>query len=165
MSRDVKTGMLIGLVLVIIGVVIISTWPEGSVESRMMEGGANHIVEPPENDDDESGVGIVEETPTETVDESSGLAETVDEASGLDDSSDDEVERAAEYVVEEASNNPPVDTSPRIHIVADNENLSTIAMLHYGDANKWRLIADANKDVIKDVNRLSPGMRLVIPRP
>jgi nucleoid-associated protein YgaU len=42
--------------------------------------------------------------------------------------------------------------------------LSAIARKVYGDANRWQVIYDANKDAIgPDPGRIFPGQRLVIP--
>jgi nucleoid-associated protein YgaU len=50
-------------------------------------------------------------------------------------------------------------------IVRERETLSQIAFEEYGDASHWRLIADAreNRERLKNLRRLTPGMRLVIP--
>ncbi len=145
MRRDIKTGMLIGLVLVIAGVIVISTWPGGTVEERLMESGRYDEVTDVESKQAEDAGG-----PVNT------------EESSLDAS--ELIKRAAEHVVEESANRPG-EAGPRIHIVRDGESLSEIAELHYGDESKWPLIAEANKNVVKDVNKVSPGMRLVIPKP
>ena len=54
-------------------------------------------------------------------------------------------------------------SSARTHTVATGESLSTIAKNYYGDEGKWRTIYDANRDVVKDPDRLKQGMKLVIP--
>jgi nucleoid-associated protein YgaU len=162
MSKDVKTGMLIGLVFVIVGVVVISTWPGGSVEKRLLSAKADDNIQPvtptlkgpPVAAQDKTVVAPppVAPSPTDNVTVEPPVKET------------EAIEKVAEYVVDE-SQKTDVDASPRIHIVQPNENLSTIAKLHYGDPNKWSLIANANKNVIKNVNFVSPGTRLVIPKP
>lgn len=52
---------------------------------------------------------------------------------------------------------------PQIHIVAEGETLTSISIEYYGSANVWQEILNANRNIIKDANKLSPGMRLVIP--
>ena len=160
MSRDVKTGMLIGLVLVIIGLIVISIWPGGGVEDRLMKHTDERTVQPvlggvgaDSNDPDESTTEVADEDNDSSVLQADPVGEP-----------NEDIHRVAEQVVEEF-NDPPIDTTPRVHIVAENESLSSIAKLHYGDANKWPVIAEANKDVITNVNRLSLGMHLVIPKP
>lgn len=51
-----------------------------------------------------------------------------------------------------------------IHIVSKNETLSGISSKYYGSPNKWQRIVNANRDKIKDFNKLKPGTRLTIPR-
>lgn len=150
MSRDVKTGMLVGLVVVTIAVVAISMWPGAAVEDRLrMDSGRTqkqtHVppavppIRPPVDNS------AVDNLPVETPTTQDNIAE------------------AARQVVEASRQQPVGPPAPRIHIVAKDENLSTIAQIHYGDANKWPLIAEANKNVLPDANRVRPGMRLLIP--
>jgi nucleoid-associated protein YgaU len=56
-----------------------------------------------------------------------------------------------------------IEVTPRYHIVRDDETLAGISYQYYGTENKWQKILDANRDIIKDVKKLKPGSRLVIP--
>ena len=47
MNKDVKTGMLIGLGLVIVAVVAISIWPGGAVHQRLKRADGKKIDPPP----------------------------------------------------------------------------------------------------------------------
>lgn len=49
------------------------------------------------------------------------------------------------------------------HVVQAGETLSHIAMKHLGNANRWREIYEANKDVIKNPSLIYPGQEFVIP--
>jgi hypothetical protein len=49
----------------------------------------------------------------------------------------------------------------RLHRVVEGDRLDLIAFREYGEADKWRLIADANR--LKSLRDLSPGMVLAIP--
>ena len=51
----------------------------------------------------------------------------------------------------------------KFHIVRQGETLSDISYKYYGSANKWRMILDANRDVVKDANKLRPGTKIIIP--
>jgi nucleoid-associated protein YgaU len=51
----------------------------------------------------------------------------------------------------------------RFHIVRKDETLSAISQQYYGTPNKWRKILEANRDTIKDANRISPGAKIIIP--
>ncbi|APS38018.1 MULTISPECIES: peptidoglycan-binding protein LysM [unclassified Salegentibacter] len=50
------------------------------------------------------------------------------------------------------------------HTVERGENLSKIAKEHYGDANKYTVIFEANKPMLKDPDKIFPGQVLRIPR-
>jgi len=58
---------------------------------------------------------------------------------------------------------PTPAAQPRTYTVAKGDTLSQIAKQHYGDANTWRRIYDANRDVLKDPDRIFPGQVLKIP--
>ncbi len=49
------------------------------------------------------------------------------------------------------------------YVVVAGDSLSKIAKRHYGDANKWNRIFEANRDQIKDPDLIHPGQKLTIP--
>jgi len=51
----------------------------------------------------------------------------------------------------------------KFHIIRQGETLSDISYKYYGSANKWQMLLDANRNVIKDVNKLKPGTKIIIP--
>ncbi len=158
MRKDIKIGMLIGLGFVIVGLIVMSSWPGGTVEDRLKKTAnrpdpVDQVVDPP--------VKFVIEPEKDKI---APTQKDTGQLTQLPLEPDETLKLVAEHVVKEF-NEPVKEAGPRIHIVADNEALSTIAKLHYGDANKWPLIAEANKNVITNVNNISPGMRLVIPKP
>jgi nucleoid-associated protein YgaU len=51
----------------------------------------------------------------------------------------------------------------KFHIVLKKQTLSTISQKYYGSAGNWKKILDANRDIIKDPNKLIPGTKLIIP--
>ncbi len=51
----------------------------------------------------------------------------------------------------------------RFHIISDGETLSEISRKYYDSARKWQKILDANRDVIKDIGKLKPGTKIIIP--
>lgn len=51
----------------------------------------------------------------------------------------------------------------KFHIVREGETLSEISRKYYDSANKWQKILDGNRNVIKDVNKLRPGTKIIIP--
>jgi nucleoid-associated protein YgaU len=51
----------------------------------------------------------------------------------------------------------------KTYTVVKGDSLSKIAKREYGDANKWRQIFEANKDVIDNPDLIEPGQNLIIP--
>jgi nucleoid-associated protein YgaU len=49
------------------------------------------------------------------------------------------------------------------YTVQKGDTLSKIAKSHYGDANQWRKIYEANKERIKNPDLIQPGWVLTIP--
>ena len=54
-------------------------------------------------------------------------------------------------------------TATKIYEVKSGDNLSKIAKAEYGNANEWNRIFEANKDILKDPNKIYPGQKLRIP--
>jgi nucleoid-associated protein YgaU len=53
--------------------------------------------------------------------------------------------------------------SPRIYVVQGGDSLSKISKKFYGDANSWKRIFEANKDIVKNPDLIQPGWKLRIP--
>jgi nucleoid-associated protein YgaU len=51
----------------------------------------------------------------------------------------------------------------RFHVVQKGDTLSGISVKYYGSSRYWQKILNANRDNIRDPNRLIPGSRLAIP--
>lgn len=49
------------------------------------------------------------------------------------------------------------------YTVQKGDSLSKIAKQHLGDANAWKTIFEANRDVLKDPDKIIPGQTLRIP--
>lgn len=60
---------------------------------------------------------------------------------------------------------PKPQTTPtlRIHKVVAGDTLSKIANQYYGNGNDYMKIFDANKDKLKDPDKIFPGQELIIP--
>ena len=54
-------------------------------------------------------------------------------------------------------------SSEKTYEVKSGDTLSKIAKQEYGNANEWRRIFDANKDILKDPDKIYPGQQLKIP--
>lgn len=58
---------------------------------------------------------------------------------------------------------PAAGGGAKIYTVLKGDTLSKIAKDHYGNANKWRKIYEANQNIIKDPDKIFPGQKLNIP--
>ena len=57
----------------------------------------------------------------------------------------------------------PVVVAARFVVVEKGDTLSAISLRVYHDANKYQKIFEANKPMLKDVNKIYPGQSLRIP--
>ena len=62
-----------------------------------------------------------------------------------------------------SSTAPPDPSAGRTYTVVKGDSLSKIAKHHYGDANKWHAIYEANRDKIKNPDLIHPGQVLTMP--
>jgi nucleoid-associated protein YgaU len=54
-------------------------------------------------------------------------------------------------------------TATKIYEVASGDSLSKIAKREYGNAAEWKRIFEANRDILKDPDKIFPGQKLKIP--
>jgi nucleoid-associated protein YgaU len=146
MHKDVKIGMVLGLVLVAAGAVWLSTRSSLSVRSRLLESRSVPEQQAPQ------------QAPSDTNFPSSisvaATSEVVPEQNNVSD-----------FVVYDQTpiDQPQTIKSQKFHIVAKGETLGSISSKYYGSAGKWKKIYDNNRDIIKDPNSLRPGTKLMIP--
>ena len=57
----------------------------------------------------------------------------------------------------------PAAAEPVFHTVAKGDTLSAIAKKHYGNANRYMAIFEANRPMLSDPDRIYPGQVLRIP--
>ena len=57
----------------------------------------------------------------------------------------------------------PQARQPKVHEVQRGETLSSIAKQHYGDANAYQKIFEANRPMLQDPDEIYPGQVLIIP--
>jgi nucleoid-associated protein YgaU len=55
------------------------------------------------------------------------------------------------------------DGAARTYTIKSGDTLSAIAKQHYGDANKWDELFEANREVIEDADKIYPGQTIRIP--
>lgn len=54
-------------------------------------------------------------------------------------------------------------TAGTTYVVVSGDSLSKIAQRQYGNAAEWTRIFEANRDLIKDPDKIFPGQKLEIP--
>ena len=54
-------------------------------------------------------------------------------------------------------------TAARTYVVVSGDSLSKIAQREYGKASDWTRIYEANRDLLKDPDKIFPGQKLKIP--
>jgi nucleoid-associated protein YgaU len=54
-------------------------------------------------------------------------------------------------------------TAVKVYEVVAGDSLSKIAKREYGNANEWKRIFEANRDLLKDPDKIYPGQKLKIP--
>jgi nucleoid-associated protein YgaU len=126
MQKDLKIGLVLGLVLIIAAGLWLSTGPALSPEAQMQQ---------------------LAHWGTEDV--NNNQLSTINAQPELADST---VYEQAEKI-----------KTQKFHIVRKGQTLSEISRKYYGSANKWKKILHANRNVIKDANKLKPGTKLIIP--
>lgn len=62
-----------------------------------------------------------------------------------------------------SSTAPKAEPEVKTYTVQKGDSLSKIAKAHYGDANQWRRIYEANRERIKNPDLIQPGWVLTIP--
>jgi nucleoid-associated protein YgaU len=58
---------------------------------------------------------------------------------------------------------PPIPESVQYYEIKKGDTLWAIANEHYGSGAKYKMIVEANKEVIKDADKIFPGQKIRIP--
>ena len=137
MQKDLKLGMVLGLVAAIVAIFWLSIHPSLSIKARML---GFHKV----------GVGEGRFAPNSP---NSPTADTTVELETEEGSIPD----LTVYEQDEKIK------TQKYHIVRKGETLSDISHEYYGSETKWRKIFNANRNVVKNPNAVKPGTKLIIP--
>ena len=149
MQKDLKIGMILGLVLVTVAMLWLFVGPGISPRAKVPNLGSNRETTPlPEI----PGSRKISETDTE---ENNQLSAT-DNQSQVLGTPNGEPEWKKHWQAEKIK-------PQRFHIIQEGETLSEISRKYYDSARKWQKILEANRDLIDDVSKLKPGTKLIIP--
>ena len=144
MQKDLKTGIVLGLILAAVAAVWLSTRPSLSIKARTLRS---------------RDAGSLDET---TIDEQARFTTDLPNTVSTGTTTAIEAERSKVPAFTAHEQTEKIKT-PKFHIVRRGETLSDISYKYYGSANKWQKIYNANRKVIKDPRKLRPGTRLIIP--
>lgn len=59
---------------------------------------------------------------------------------------------------------PPIEETTEYYVIEKGDTLWAIASKYYGSGAKYTMIVDANKEVIKDADKIFPGQKIRIPK-
>jgi len=154
MQKDLKIGMLLGLVLVTVAMVWLSTGP--SLSPKAAGPDSHPVPSSAARHPAETGGARSNPIPQEDPALSNNLSTKGLEAQNAEDNQSKPPDSTIYEQTEKIK-------TQKFHIVREGETLSEISHKYYGSANKWRIILDANRDAIEDVSKLKPGTKLIIP--
>ena len=72
--------------------------------------------------------------------------------------------KGVEKVNDENFTAPPAEEETEFYVIQKGDSLSKIAKRYYGDAMKYPVIFEANREVIKDADLIYPGQIFVLPK-
>jgi len=166
MQKDLKIGLAVGSSLVAIAVIWLATRPSLTPQARLASApsrqaklqnlhnadtGKESVVQPETrysmSDERESNPEVPRENPVSSIENSE---------SGIQNH-DSSIENPVSSI-----ENEPIKTE-KFHIVRKGDTLSMIAYKYYGTASKWQKIFEKNRNTISDANKLTIGIKLIIP--
>lgn len=164
MHKDWKIGLAVGLGLVVVAVVWVSTRPSMTPEARMRQLHDTDLVEqtgPAEEPNEQPVVSVIARSPEPNLPPAlpeAPQAETPIEETvvAVEEQGSDVFDSTVHEQTEK------IDTQ-RFHIVRRGETLSRISLTYYGSAGQWRKIFEANRQTIEDPDKLTLGQKLIIP--
>ena len=150
MQKDLKIGLVLGLALVIAAVLWLATRPSLSPKARMPR--LDSDAPPQENAGSPNNLSTDESSPDVNQPSTSQSRPSLDGIHNQTQLTDSTRYEQAEKI-----------KTQRFHIVRKGQTLSEISYKYYGSAGKWQKILEANRNTIKDPNKITPGTKLIIP--
>lgn len=181
MQKDLKIGLAVGLGLAAAAVVWVATRPSMSPEARIRQ---LHETRPPVASEPQTEP--AQKLPSKQIEQPAvsviprspepNLPVAAEPAQRQTPPAEPNVSTAppavAESVVAKEPNSPQDSTvheqtekisTQRFYVIRRGDTLSDISKTYYGTTAKWRKIFEANKETIKNPDRLTPGQKLIIP--
>ena len=143
MRKDLKTGMIAGTALVVSALLLISVFSSSIEEERQQKSDSEH--------DGNASIQLTNlQSTTSTPAQSQVETQTR--------------KKSSDNIVPDRTSPIPAEPQEHIHTVSEGETLTSISIEYYGSTGMWKKILNANDKIIKDADKLRPGMRLVIPK-
>jgi len=142
MRKDLKIGILIGLILAASAAIWLATRPSLSTEARLLQADSAQSAQ---------------------VQKRLSFPEKRPPAAPSADVQPKNIAMAPSAPTQARPSQSSPEPAVKIHVVERGQTLSDIAYKYYGSPNKWQKIFEANRSRLKDANTLIPGMRLTIP--
>jgi nucleoid-associated protein YgaU len=73
------------------------------------------------------------------------------------------VEQGVRFLPDGPGGNGPESDGWRTYTIQPGDTLSSVAKQMYGEAHLWRIIFEANRDILDDPGQIHPGQELKIP--
>ena len=174
MQKDLKAGLAVGLALAAGVVIWIATRPSMSPEARMPQGQGTVAVgeaDVTQEANEPPAVSVIPRSPEPNVppaEPNAAPPEPVVAAASPVETPAQEPQVAVEKPQGEVFDSTiyrqteKIETQ-RFYVVRRGDTLSKISMTYYGSANQWRKIFEANKETIPNPDKLTPGVKLIIP--
>jgi nucleoid-associated protein YgaU len=179
MHKDLKIGLALGLVLVIAAMIRLATDQRLSTKARMMQ--LHNATSKEELTASPNDLSQAEFPQSEISLDQPSYSELLGSESAMSNPEPSDLTPDKSTIINTEIEQLPTNDNPaelansaqyeqdekiktqKFHIVRKNQTLSAISQKYYGSANKWKKIFDANRDLIKNANKLQPGMKLIIP--
>jgi len=149
MQKDLKIGMILGLILVTVAMLWIFVGPGISPKTRILNLRSNRQTSPQPKTHSST-------KDSETDTEENNQLSIADNQSQVTGTPNGEPEWKQYWQTEKIK-------PQRFHIIQEGETLSEISRKYYDSARKWQKILDANRDVIEDESKIKPGTKIIIP--
>ena len=176
-QKDLKIGLILGLILVVVAIIKLATDPRLSPKARIphIQNAAATVESDGPTDVNVTDFPESENAPEQItyIDLQKNVLTEDDFEPGNSPQNEPAPVELNATNIQDTEQSEPTDVSQyiqaekiktqRFHIVRKNETLSAISRQYYGTANNWKKIFDANRDVIKDPNKINTGIKLIIP--
>lgn len=158
MQKDFKIGTALGLLIVAVVSLWLAVQPKLSVKARMGVLPPDDIISTQQSPALPHPLAAVAEPNISALSETADSNEVKDGRQQTAITSEQPIKSPA-LTADTIQKPKPL----RIHSVQRGDTLSGISYKYYGSSNKWQKILDANRSILKNPNKLTPGTKLIIP--